>query len=127
MPRQLHHGVLTTQSSPLLEKVVLAAHSRTSKLQLQVWIGSNGTDQQLHRLSDHVPLAKPVTLGAADSLKIVLTATEAGAAKRPHQAFLLVRDQDTGLEATFPFQVKESGKGKVDFVRISPLDSKMLG
>ncbi|CZR55744.1 related to oligosaccharyltransferase delta subunit (ribophorin II) [Phialocephala subalpina] len=69
------------------------------------------------KLSDHVPLAKPVTLGAADSLKIVLTATEAGAAKRPHQAFLLVRDQDTGLEATFPFQVKESGKGKVDFTQ----------
>jgi len=67
------------------------------------------------KLSDHAPLTKPVTLGAADSLKIILTATENGKAKRPHQAFLLLRDQDTGLEATFPFSVKETGKGKVDF------------
>jgi len=58
-------------------------------------------------------------LGAADSLKIVLSATEDGKAKRPHQAFLLLRDQDTGLEATFPFSVKENGKGKVDFVSCS--------
>jgi oligosaccharyltransferase complex subunit delta (ribophorin II) len=57
-----------------------------------------------------------VTLGATDTLKIILTATEDGKAKRPHQAFLLLRDQDTGLEATFPFSVKDSGKGKVDFV-----------
>ncbi|KAE8447031.1 hypothetical protein EG329_011166 [Mollisiaceae sp. DMI_Dod_QoI] len=69
------------------------------------------------KLSDHVPLAKSVTLNAADSLKIVLTATEAGTAKRPHQAFLLLRDQDTGLETTFQFSVKESGKGKVDFTQ----------
>jgi oligosaccharyltransferase complex subunit delta (ribophorin II) len=69
------------------------------------------------KLSDHAPLAKPVTLGSTDSLKIILTATEAGKPKRPHQAFLLLRDQDTGLEATFPFSVKDNGKGKVDFVR----------
>jgi oligosaccharyltransferase complex subunit delta (ribophorin II) len=73
----------------------------------------------LNRLSDHAPLAKPVTLDAADTLKIILTATENGKAKRPHQAFLLLRDQDTGLEATFPFSVKETGKGKVDFVGIT--------
>jgi oligosaccharyltransferase complex subunit delta (ribophorin II) len=57
-------------------------------------------------------------LGAGDSLKIVLTATEDGKGKRPHQAFLLLRDPDTGLEATFPFSVKDTGKSKVDFVRI---------
>jgi oligosaccharyltransferase complex subunit delta (ribophorin II) len=75
----------------------------------------------LTRLSDNAPLAKPVTLNAADTLKIILTATENGKAKRPHQAFLLLRDQDTGLEATFPLSVKETGKGKVDFVcRIFP-------
>lgn len=71
------------------------------------------------RLSDHVPLTKPVVLGDKDTLKIVLTATENGKPKRPHQAFLLLRDQDTGLEEAFPFTVKESGKGKVDFVRTS--------
>ena len=70
------------------------------------------------RLSDHVPLSAPVELGHNGILKIILTATEDGTAKRPHQAFLLVRDQDTGLEATFPFAAKESGKARVDFVRI---------
>lgn len=74
------------------------------------------TDHNVPRLSDHVPLAKDVSLGPADTLKIIITATENGAAKRPHQAFLLLRDQDTGLETTFPFSVKDSGKGKVDFV-----------
>ena len=69
------------------------------------------------RLSDNAPLSKPVVLGAQDSLKIILTATEGGKAKRPHQAFLLLRDEDTGLETAFPFQVKETGKAKVDFVR----------
>lgn len=81
----------------------------------------------LYRLSDHVPLAKAVSLGAEDTLKIVLTATEDRAAKRPHQAFLLVRDQDTGLEATFPFSVKESGKGKVDFVSFYRQLTKTIG
>lgn len=57
-------------------------------------------------------------LGVDDTLKILLTATEDSQAKRPHQAFLLLQDPDTGLETTFPFSVKESGKGKVDFVRV---------
>ncbi|KAL3421379.1 hypothetical protein PVAG01_07824 [Phlyctema vagabunda] len=69
------------------------------------------------KLSDHAPLTKPVTLNAADTLKIILTATDDGKAKRPHQAFLLLRDQDTGLETTFPFSVKGTGKGKVDFTQ----------
>ena len=82
----------------------------------------------LSRLSDHVPLTEAVVLGNADLLKVVLTATEDGVAKRPHQAFLLVRDQDTGLEITFPFSLKESGKGKVDFVRSkSPSNYMMRG
>ncbi|CAD6448395.1 83123f7d-df44-4d0c-b64c-5b226613068b [Sclerotinia trifoliorum] len=79
--------------------------------------GKGGTGGFKDKLSDHVPLAKPVSLGAADALKIVLTATEDRTAKRPHQAFLLLRDQDTGLETAFPFSVKESGKGKVDFTQ----------
>jgi hypothetical protein len=71
------------------------------------------------RLSDKTPLSKPVTLGASDTLKILLTATEGGKPKRPHQAFLLLADQDTGLEATLPLSLKENGKGKVEFVRFT--------
>lgn len=71
----------------------------------------------LPRLSSHAPLSKPVTLGASDSLKIVLTAVEGKTPKRPHQALLLVKDTETGLETSFPFTVKDTGKGKVDLVR----------
>lgn len=95
--------------------------SRTGKLLLPLscenaaeWgMGLIGTG----RLSDHVPIAAAVELKPADSLKIVLTATEDRKPARPHQAFLLIRDQDTGLETTFPFSVKESGKAKVELVR----------
>jgi oligosaccharyltransferase complex subunit delta (ribophorin II) len=59
---------------------------------------------------------KPITLGTSDTLKIILTATEDGKPKQPHQAFLLLTDQDTGLETSFPLSVKDTGKGKVDFV-----------
>ncbi|KAI9051971.1 hypothetical protein LZ554_004225 [Drepanopeziza brunnea f. sp. 'monogermtubi'] len=69
------------------------------------------------KISSNFPLTKPVPLGPADTLKMVLSAKEDGMAKRPHQAFLLLRDQDSGLEASFPFTFKESGKGKVDFTQ----------
>ncbi|RKF64335.1 Uncharacterized protein OnM2_019016 [Erysiphe neolycopersici] len=69
------------------------------------------------KLSDHVPLANPVILTTVDTLKITLTAVEDGFAKRPHQAFLLLRDQDTGLEVAFPFTMMVNGKGKVEFTQ----------
>ncbi|PBP20058.1 oligosaccharyltransferase subunit ribophorin II [Diplocarpon rosae] len=75
---------------------------------------SGATSAYKDKLSSHVPLPKPVTLGTTDSLKIIISATEDGKAKRPHQAFLLLKDQDSGLEAAFPFKVKENGKGKVE-------------
>jgi oligosaccharyltransferase complex subunit delta (ribophorin II) len=57
-------------------------------------------------------------LGATDSLKIILTATEDGKGKKPHQAFLLLRDHKSGLEASFPFSVKGTGRAKVDVVSV---------
>ncbi|KHJ35889.1 putative oligosaccharyltransferase subunit ribophorin ii [Erysiphe necator] len=69
------------------------------------------------KLSDHVPLANPVKLTAADTLKITLTAVEDGITKRPHQAMLLLRDQDTGLEVPFSFSMMANGKGKVEFTQ----------
>ncbi|KAG5979624.1 hypothetical protein E4U55_004952 [Claviceps digitariae] len=38
---------------------------------------------------------------------------EGSVAKRPHQAFLVVREAASGLEAPFPLTVKGSGKGMV--------------
>ncbi|KAH8598356.1 Oligosaccharyltransferase subunit Ribophorin II-domain-containing protein [Bisporella sp. PMI_857] len=69
------------------------------------------------KLAASGPLGKVVPLGASDTVKITLRAREDGKAKRPHQAFLLLHDQDTRLETTFPLLVKDDGKGKVDFTQ----------
>ena len=57
-----------------------------------------------------------MSLGRTDSLKIVLTTKDGGKATRPHQAFLNLKDSKTDLETSFPLQLKESGKGKLDLV-----------
>ena len=61
-------------------------------------------------------MSKPVSLGASDSLKILLTTSENKKAKRPHQAFLNLRDSKNDLETSLTFQVKENGKAKIDLV-----------
>jgi len=60
---------------------------------------------------------KAVALGSIDTLKIVLTAKDNGKGKRPHQAFVILKEQDSGLEAPFPLNTKESGKAVVQIVR----------
>lgn len=62
-------------------------------------------------------LAAPITLGPSESLKVILTVQDGKTAKRPHQAFLLLKDADTGLDISYPFSVKESGKAKLEMVR----------
>jgi oligosaccharyltransferase complex subunit delta (ribophorin II) len=69
-----------------------------------------------HRLAEHKPLSKTVDLEVADTLKIILTTQEGKTPKRPHQAFLLLRDADTSLDISYPFNVKDNGKAKVDLV-----------
>lgn len=69
-----------------------------------------------HRFGPKSPLETPITLGAQDTLTISLTAKDNGKAKRPHQAFLLLKGE-SGLEAPFPLSVKDSGKAKVQIVR----------
>ena len=71
---------------------------------------------EFHRLIEHKPLSNAVELGTADTLKIILTTQDGKTAKRPHQAFLLLRDAVTGLDISYPFNVKESGKAKIDLV-----------
>lgn len=67
-------------------------------------------------IGDNKALLKPVPLGASDTLKILLTTKEDNKAKRPHQAFLLVKDPKSKLDTSFAFQVKENGKGKIELV-----------
>ncbi|KAI1378642.1 Dolichyl-diphosphooligosaccharide--protein glycosyltransferase subunit Swp1 [Hypoxylon crocopeplum] len=59
-------------------------------------------------------LPTPVVFDSADSLKLLLTAKEAGKGKRPHQAFLVLREPASGLEAPFPLTVKDNGKATVE-------------
>ena len=68
------------------------------------------------RITENKSLAKSIELGASDTLKIILTTKEGGSGKRPHQTFLSLTDRATGLGTSFPFSVKESGKGKLDIV-----------
>ncbi|KAF7677913.1 hypothetical protein GT037_004772 [Alternaria burnsii] len=66
------------------------------------------------KLSPSTPLGKSVSLGATDTLKLVLTTLDGSTAKRPHQAFLTLTEPTTGLEESFVFNAKDSGKAKVD-------------
>lgn len=62
-------------------------------------------------------LSPDITLSANDNLKIVLTTIEGKTGKKPHQAFLTLHEPSAGLEESFPFSLKDNGKGKVELVR----------
>lgn len=72
-----------------------------------------GGEPVKEKLSATSPLSKSLHLGSADSLKIALTAKDGGKTKRPHQAFILLQEPETGLEAPFPFTLRENGKAVV--------------
>ncbi|KAF2863287.1 hypothetical protein K470DRAFT_289081 [Piedraia hortae CBS 480.64] len=61
------------------------------------------------------PLASsPISLPAGETVKVTLTTTEGKTGKKAHQAFLMLQDKETGLEDSYPFTLKENGKGKVE-------------
>ncbi|KAJ5778125.1 hypothetical protein N7520_001371 [Penicillium odoratum] len=68
-------------------------------------------------LSVSKPLSKPVALAGADTLRVTLTTQEGSSAKRPQQAFLLLKDSQTGLDISYPFTVKENGKSRVELTQ----------
>ncbi|KAI9716194.1 MAG: hypothetical protein M1828_000420 [Chrysothrix sp. TS-e1954] len=63
------------------------------------------------------PLKEAVSLGPTDTLKLQLTTTEDKSTKRPHQAFLTLQEQSSGLEESFAVNIKESGKGKLELTQ----------
>ncbi|KAE8348705.1 Oligosaccharyltransferase subunit Ribophorin II-domain-containing protein [Aspergillus coremiiformis] len=87
-------------------------------------------------IPDNKALTKPVSLGSTDTLKVTLTAREGRSAKRAHQVFLLLQDPETGLDISYPFNVKDNGKSRVEltqkdlpvqFLSLSdPLNAKLL-
>jgi len=66
------------------------------------------------KLGENKRLSAQVKLGGSDTLKLILTTQEGKTGKRPHQAFLNLKDSTSGLETSFPLSVKESGKAKVE-------------
>ncbi|KAI0103601.1 Oligosaccharyltransferase subunit Ribophorin II-domain-containing protein [Daldinia grandis] len=72
-------------------------------------------EPDVRQFNDKTPvLPTPVVFDSSDSLKIILTAKENGKGKRPHQAFLVLREPSSGLEAPFPLTVKDNGKATVE-------------
>lgn len=69
-----------------------------------------------HTFTDKERVKDTITLGHADEVKVSLTAKEGSKGKRPHQAFLMVKEKG-GLEAPYALTVKESGKGTVEFTQ----------
>ncbi|EME48714.1 hypothetical protein DOTSEDRAFT_67675 [Dothistroma septosporum NZE10] len=84
-------------------------------------IATKGAEPLKQKLAADSPVSSssPIILSAASTLKVLLTTKEGKTGKRPHQAFLILQDPDTGLEESFTFNVKENGKAKVD---VSPKD-----
>ncbi|MCJ1276315.1 hypothetical protein MMC21_004120 [Puttea exsequens] len=95
-----------------------AAHSWAfGDATVTVFEKGGGAGALKEKFSPNKPLGKQLSLGASDSLKIVLTTQEDSKPKRPHQAFLHLQDSKSGLETSFPFQVKDNGKGKIDLAQ----------
>ncbi|PHH73001.1 hypothetical protein CDD82_5697 [Ophiocordyceps australis] len=68
---------------------------------------------QSFKSSDQVK--QTITLGYDGALKLSLTTKEGSKPKRPHQAFLMVKEPSSGLETSFPLKVKDSGQAKAQF------------
>jgi oligosaccharyltransferase complex subunit delta (ribophorin II) len=75
--------------------------------------------------SQDSPLDMPLVLPAGESLRLQLTTTEGKKAKRPHQAFLILTEPESGLEAPFPLKVTASGSATVDITQ-KDLPSQLL-
>lgn len=70
----------------------------------------------VYRFTSVARVKRAVALSHTSTLKVSLTAEEGSKAKRPHQAFLVLRETESGLETPFPLSVKDSGKGTVKLV-----------
>lgn len=82
---------------------------------VQVTSKSSEADASTYTFTDKERIKDAVTLGHANKIKVSLTVKDGSKAKRPHQAFLMVKEA-SGLEAPYPLTVKESGKGTVEIV-----------
>ncbi|KAM0255086.1 hypothetical protein ACHAQJ_006087 [Trichoderma viride] len=89
-----------------------------------VTVSSKGGSDVVEKFGGADRVQDTLTLGHQDKLKVTLTTKDGSKAKRPHQAFLVVKEA-SGLEAPFPLTVKDSGKGTVEFSQ-KDLPSQLL-
>ncbi|KAJ2980510.1 hypothetical protein NQ176_g2593 [Zarea fungicola] len=101
-----------------------------------VSVSAKGGEAVSEKFTSAARVKKAVVLSHTSTLKVSLTAEEGSKAKRPHQAFLVLRETESGLETPFPLSVKDSGKGTVkltqkelpiQFLRSeNPLEAKIV-
>ncbi|KAJ6782185.1 hypothetical protein PWT90_03617 [Aphanocladium album] len=101
-----------------------------------VTVAAKGGEGVTEKFTSAVRVKTEVALGHTSTLKVSLTAEEDSKAKRPHQAFLVLREKASGLEAPFPLIIKESGKGSVKLTQkdlpiqllnaAAPLEAKIV-
>ncbi|KAF7554114.1 hypothetical protein G7046_g6909 [Stylonectria norvegica] len=101
-------------SSLLLLAGVANAASAWGFSDASVSVTSKKAAAVTEKFSEKNPVKKTLSFGHADTIKVSLTTKDGSKAKRPHQAFLVVKES-SGLEAPYPLTLKESGKGTVEF------------
>ena len=69
--------------------------------------------------TDKADVKEAIPFTHTATIKIALTAKDGSKAKRPHQAFLLLKEE-SGLEAPYPLTTKASGKATVEIVSLRP-------
>ncbi|EMF16813.1 uncharacterized protein SEPMUDRAFT_56551 [Sphaerulina musiva SO2202] len=77
-------------------------------------VSSKGSEAVKQKFAPNAPIKAPVVVPAGAALKVLLTTQETKSGKRPHQAFLTLHEESTGLEESFAFSVKDTGKAKLD-------------
>ncbi|PHH66266.1 hypothetical protein CDD81_7859 [Ophiocordyceps australis] len=73
-------------------------------------VTSKKDDDVVQSFTSSEQVKQTITLGYDGALKLSLTTKEGTKPKRPHQAFLMVKEPSSGLETSFPLKVKDSGK-----------------
>ena len=119
-PPNMRFSVASTLA--LLTSAVSAASSWTfadGKFEVLPKTGADATASNSGVFTDKERVKQTVELGHTDKIKITLTTKEGSKAKRPHQAFLMLKEA-SGLEAPYALTVKESGKGTVEIVSLLP-------
>lgn len=119
LPRAAARHRHRQRSTPRLQP----ARDPQTSVEIRSWESPTNKSRILFRFTAQDRIRKTLALGHADTVMVSLTTTEGSKPRRPHQAFLLLKEP-SGLEAPFPLTVKDSGKGVVEFVSLPIRDCR---